>query len=124
MMAWKSGGSTRLDLTDRNREWDNDTAEDKIFEWAGFNGDNPDPKKAQRAFFAFDDEKPENKTAYKLPFATVIDGELKAVPRAIFAVAQVLEGARGGVDLPQSVQKDVRKDVAKYYEKMGDQPPW
>jgi len=121
-MAWKASGDTDLPLTDHDREWDGDQAHKRIFEWAG--GDSFDPKKARRAFFAYDSDEPENKTSYKLPFATVINGKLKAVPRGIYAVAQVLEGARGGVDLPASVKKDIRSKVEKYYKKMGEDAPW
>lgn len=121
-MAWKATGDTTLPLTDHDRAWDGDQAEKHIFEWAG--GEDFDPRKAQRAFFACDSSESENKTSYKLPFATVIDGKLVAVPRGIYAVAQVLEGARGGVDLPAAVKRDIRKKVEKYYKKMGEEAPW
>ena len=42
----------------------------------------------------------------------------------IHAVAAVLEGGRGGVDLPRAVQNDVRERVAKYYRKMDEDVPW
>lgn len=122
-MTWKAAGSTNLDLAAHDREWDGDEAKDNIFEWAG-GGDDFDQSKVKRAFFAYDDGSPENQTSYKLPFADVVDGELRAVPRGIYAVAQVLEGARGGVDLPDDVIGDVRDKVEKYYEKMGEAVPW
>jgi hypothetical protein len=40
-------------------------------------------------------------TAYKLPIADVIDGKLKAVPRAVMAAAQVLQGARAVLICPR-----------------------
>lgn len=84
----------------------------------------PHPEKAREGFFAYDDSVPENKTAYKLPFADVIDGRLMAVPRGIFSVAQVLEGARGGDDLPKPVLNRIRRKVTAYYHKMNQEPPW
>ncbi len=122
-MTWKVSGSTNLPLASRRREWDGDAASERVFRWAGWE-DKPRPSQARRAFFAYDDGEPENKTAYKLPFADIIQGELRAVPRAIFAVAQVLEGARGGVELPESVQNSIRRTVAAYYREMGEEPPW
>jgi hypothetical protein len=123
VMAWKASGATDLPLSDHDREWDADQAEKRIWDWAG--GDESfDPRKVQRVFFAYDSAEPDNKTSYKLPFATVVNGHLKAVPHAIHAVAQVLEGARGGVDLPAAVKADVRKRVEKYYKKMGEEVPW
>jgi hypothetical protein len=67
---------------------------------------------------------PDEKQSYKLPFATVVAGGLQAVPRGIQAVAVVLEGGRGGVELPDAVISDVRSKVESYYEKMGDEVPW
>lgn len=122
-MAWKASADTDFPLASRDRGWDGDAAEDQIFKWAGWD-DDPDPKKARRAFFAYNDSEPEEKESYKLPFVNIIDGEPHAVPDGIFAVAQVLEGARGGVDLPDSVIEDVRRDVEAYYDKMGDEAPW
>ena len=122
-MSWKASGDTDLALADRDREWDGDEARESIFRWAGWD-DKANPQKARRAFFAYNDDEPENKTSYKLPFAQVTGGGLKAVPHGIFAVAQVLEGARGGVDLPRDVIESVRRKVTTYYRKLGEDPPW
>lgn len=122
-MTWKSSGSTDLPLADDDREWDGDEAEDALFERAGW-PDDEDPKEARKGFFAYNDEDPTLKKNYKLPFATVIDGELTAVPRGLYAVAVVLEGGRGGVDLPENVIDDIRNKVEKYYKKMGEEVPW
>ena len=122
-MTWKASGKTDLPLAGDEREWDGDEAEDAIFKWAGW-PDDKDPKKARQAFFAYNDGAGELKGSYKLPFATIIGGNLKAVPRGIHAVAVVLEGGRGGVDLPKDVIADVRDKVEKYYKKMGEEVPW
>jgi hypothetical protein len=122
-MSWKVCGETDLPLGDRERDWDEQGARDRIFRWAGWE-DNPNPNKAQKAFFAFDSETPTNLTSYKLPFADVVDGHLRAMPRGLYAVAQLLRGARNGVDLPEDVLKSIRHRVTTYYRKMGDEPPW
>ena len=122
-MTWKTSGSTALSLGDRAREWDQEEARKRIFHWAGWE-DNPQPGKAKRAFFAYDDAAPDNLTAYKLPFADVVGGELKAMPRGLFAVAQLLRGARDGVDLPEPVLRSVRRKVTTYYHKLGEDAPW
>ena len=122
-MTWKASGSTALPLGDREREWDQEAARDRIFRWAGWE-DNPQPAKAKRAFFAYDDESPTNLTSYKLPFADVVNGEVKAMPRGLFAVAQMLRGARDGVDVPENVLRSARRKVTTYYRKMGEEAPW
>ena len=40
------------------------------------------------------------------------------------AAAAVVQGARGGVDLPRRDIDRVKSHLAKYYEKMGDTAPW
>lgn len=122
-MAWKASGKMDLRLADDGREWDGDAAEDAIFEWAGW-PDDEDTAKAKQAFFAYNDSDGTLKKNYKLPFATLIDGKLTAVPHALYAVASVLEGGRGGVDLPDDVISDIREKVEKYYKKMGEEAPW
>jgi hypothetical protein len=122
-MAWKASGKTDLPLAGDDRDWDGDSAEDAIFKWAGW-PDDKDPAKARQGFFAYDDAEADEKESYKLPFATLIGGKLTAVPEGIHAVANVLEGGRGGVDLPRDVIDGVRDKVEKYYKEMGEQVPW
>jgi len=122
-MTWKVSGKSDLPLAQDDREWDGDEARAAVFKWAGW-PDDPQPTKARQAFFAYDDDATDEKGSYKLPFATVVGGDLKAVPHAIHAVAVVLEGGRGGVDLPQRVIGDIRDKVERYYRKMGEEAPW
>jgi hypothetical protein len=35
-----------------------------------------------------------------------------------------VDGARGGVDLPAKDVDRVKSHLAKYYSKMGEEPPW
>lgn len=116
-----------LPLASRERGWDAEAAETRVREWAG--GEEPNAK-YRAAFLWFDPEAANEWGAYKLPIADVEDGGLVAVPRAIFAAAAALEGARGGVDL-EGDEEAVRGVVAKYYAKMAEEwddeelvPPW
>jgi uncharacterized protein len=120
-----ASGATDLPLADRERPWDSDAAVARVREWAG----GPDKEsinwsRYRRAFFWYDENDPENFGSYKLPFADVIDGELKAVPRAIFAAAAAIQGARGGVDIPSEDLPAVRRKIAAYYRKLDEVPPW
>lgn len=117
--AFRVVGDMDLPLASRGREWDSSAATRRVGEWAG--GDDLDPARYRRAFFYQDeDSDPSLKGSYKLPFADVIDGRLTAVPRAIFAVAGVLEGARGGVDIPDSDKETIRRRVSAWYRRMAD----
>lgn len=114
-----------LPLADRMYEWDGDMARNRVMRWAGGpDKENMDWGKYRKAFLWYDDENPENFTSYKLPIADVIGGQLKAVPRAIFAAAAALQGARGGVDVPDSDIPALKRHLERYYEKMDMTAPW
>ena len=111
-----------LPLADRDREWDGDAAEKRVRKWADAE-DEPN-EKYRDAHVWYDADSKDNFTAYKLLIADVIDGRLTAVPRGVMAAGGVIQGARGGVDIPSSDTARVKSHLAKYYEKMDDQPPW
>ena len=111
-----------LPLADRDRKWDGDAAEKRVRKWAGAE-DEPN-QKYRDAHVWYDNDKKGNFTAYKLLIADVVDGALKAVPRGVMAAGAVMDGARGGIDLPNSDIDRVKSHLAKYYKKMGEDPPW
>lgn len=111
-----------LPLADRDRSWDGDAAEKRVRAWAGAE-DGPN-EKYRDAHVWYDTENKDNFTAYKLLVADVVDGRLTAVPRGVFAAAAVMQGSRGGVDLPQKDIARVKSHLAKYYAKLGEDAPW
>lgn len=111
-----------LPLADRDRAWDGDGAEKRVRAWSKAT-DGPN-EKYRDAHVWYDHDKKDNFTAYKLLIADVVDGELRAVPRAVMAAAAVMQGSRGGVHLPEKDIDRVKSHLAKYYKKMGETPPW
>ena len=111
-----------LPLADRDREWDGSAAEKRVRAWADAQ-DEPN-ERYRDAHVWYDAEKKQNFTAYKLLIADVIGGSLKAVPRGVMAAGNVMQGSRGGIDLPASDTDRVKSHLAKYYKKMGDTAPW
>ncbi|HEX2905079.1 MAG TPA: hypothetical protein VHO01_16620 [Jatrophihabitans sp.] len=111
-----------LPLAAADRAWDGAAAERRVREWAGAQ-DGPNAK-YRTAHLWYDGEKPDNFSSYKLLIADVIDGTLTAVPRAISAAAGVIDGARGGVDIPSGDHERVRHQLERYYRKLGQSPPW
>lgn len=118
-----------LPLADRSRPWDSDAALGRVREWSGIDTQNdlldPDAqRKYKRAFLWFDGADQASFDAYKLPFADIIDGQLTAVPRGIFTAAGVMRGAYGGAYLPQQDRPSIKRNIERYYEKMGLETPF
>jgi hypothetical protein len=111
-----------LDLADEDRRWDSDAAEKRVRKWAG--ADDEPNERYRDAHVWYDADRKDDFTAYKLLIADVVGGNLRAVPRAVMAAGGVLQGARGGVDIPDKDVDRVKSHLAKYYRKMDRTPPW
>lgn len=111
-------GAADLPLAARDREWDGSAAQSNM---AGDGDEIDQDTMANGHFWRDDDADPATVGAYSLPFADVIDGTLTAVPEGIFAVASVLQGGRGGADIPEDDQETIRGRVSAYYDRMADE---
>jgi hypothetical protein len=111
-----------LPLAPRDREWDASAADKRVREWAHAE-DHPNDK-FRDAHLWYDRDSKDEFGGYKLPIADVVNGKLQAVPGAIMSAGAIMEGARGGIDIPARDVPRVKSHLAKYYEKMGDTPPW
>lgn len=116
--------SKNYPLAPRDRAWDADAAEDRIRRWAGGpDKENMDWGKYRSCFLWYDSEDPENFTSYKLLYCDIIDGEPHVVFRALAAIIAVLNGGRGGVDIPESDREGVYREAAKQYRRFDEEPP-
>lgn len=106
-----------LPLADRARPWSSRDAMARVREFTG-SQDSPSAR-YRSAFLWFDSSDSKNFGAYKLPFSDVINGNLVAVPRGIFAAAARLNQT----DIPESDKKRVATHINKYYDKMGLDSP-
>ena len=113
-----ASGSTSLPLGDRNQTWDATAADKAVREWAGAT-DAPNAKYAS-AFF-FKDGDGSKFGDYKLGFAQPVDGTLTANWGGLTAVAGALQGARGGVDIPDADKAAIKTKVEGYYKKAAIQ---
>ena len=112
-------GAEDLPIAARDKAWSAAAADKRVQKWAG-GKDAMDWAKYGKAFFYVDESDKEKLGSYKLQFADIVDGELTAIPRAIFAVAAVLQGARGGVDIPDADKEAIKDKVTAYYAKMAE----
>lgn len=109
-----SSGWSSLPIADTGRSWDAGQAKARLWDWSG-----GDFRKYRRGFLWYDPQHAEQKNGYKLPIADIIDGELTIVPHAVNAVASVLGGGRGGVDIPDSDMATVEGIVNRIQKRFG-----
>lgn len=116
-----------LELAGEDLAWDSAAAVERLRGWASSDGSGRpeaiDWERYRRAFMAVREGEEELLGGYRLPYADIVDGELRAVPRAIFAIAAVLAGGRGGVELEPAERAAALEQVAKYYEKLDRELP-
>lgn len=115
LTAAVNGGVASLPLADAGREWDAGAARSRLWSWA-----DGDFRKYRKGFLWWDQSAPEMKGSYKLPVADVVDGKLVLVPRAVNAVNAVINGARGGVDIPDGDVTRIGGIVERLQSKFGD----
>lgn len=122
---------------DRNTAWDSTAAETAIRKWASSDGSGAketiDWTKYGDAHFWKDSDPAltQDFGGYKLLFADVFNGRAEAVWRGVSAVAAVLQGSRGGTDIPAADQDAIKARVATYYDRFAKEfadptivPPW
>lgn len=93
--------------------WDAAGARDRVFEWAGFDNENPDPARARMAFLAYDASSPDAKASYRLPFADIDEsGKLVANIRALRNAAARLNQT----NIPAAVRDRARTIITNYLD--------
>lgn len=111
-----------LPLGERNESWDSGQAVMRVR--MALDSEDQPSSDYKNAFLWYDENEPDNFGSYKLPIANIRDDRLYAVPRAIFAAAAALRGARGGVDIPDADRAGVITNIERYYRKMGLESPF
>jgi len=106
-------------LAPRRTRWDGDKAEAAI---RTVTGAEAAPTAAYTdCFFWHDADAADLYGSYKLLYCDVIGGRITAVPHAIFAVAGILDGARGGTTIPRADQDEIKTVVGEWYAKMAEE---
>ncbi len=108
---------------DLGTAWDSGEAIKNVKEWATDADGNLDFAKYSKAFMWVDPANADKQGGYKLPFANVSGGELKAIWRGVAGCASVMNGGRGGVMLPEADRLGVIAEIKKYYTKFGKEAP-
>lgn len=110
---WKVGAARDLPI-DEADSWDGAAAAKRMLDAAGFDGDHPDAAKAARGFLVHDAANPALRGSYKLPFADIIGGELKAIKGGISAA----KGRLDQTDAPAAVLDEAKSVIAAYEKRI------
>lgn len=121
-------GSKTLPVDERY-EWDGDAATLRMRKLASSDGsgdkDTINWEGYKRGFLFTYTEDKKNFGSYKLPFADVIDGRLRATWGGVSRAMGALMGARTPVDIPNRYKRDCYNVLATYYKKLDkDLPPF
>lgn len=114
--SWKVGAARDLSLDDSD-SWDGPAAAKRMLDAAGFDGDSPDAAKAARGFLIHDAANPDLRGSYKLPFADIVGGALKAVKRGVSAA----KGRLDQTDAPKDVLSEAGAVIDHYEKRFGDE---
>jgi hypothetical protein len=98
-------------------DWDWSKDADAIVDKLGWKG------LEQTCLYKDPDGDPETKAAYKLPVAKLKNGELTIFWNGCRAAMAVLNGGRGGVDIPEEAREKAYKKLKTYYNKFGRDIP-
>ncbi len=109
--------------------WDSEAAEQRIRRFASEDGSGDketiDFSVYQRAFAYVDPDMRGDFGGYKLPHHDVNEaGELVTVFSGVVAAAAAVNGARGGVDVPDEDMPAIRQHLASHYREFGEEPPF
>jgi ATP-dependent Clp endopeptidase proteolytic subunit ClpP len=113
---------------DRAAPFGRGNTEPDVRTWASSDGsgdkDTIDWAKYEQAFFWVDPADPKSFGSYKLIFAGVSAGKLDARVGGIHLAAAVMDGARGGVTIPEADRQGVKDHIKRYYDKLKETVPW
>jgi HK97 family phage prohead protease len=94
-------------FAEKSYRWESADAEKRVRAWSG--SDDEPSDKYKSAFIAVSGDDSEY-SSYKMQIGDIIDGELKAIPRAIFS-ARVALTVNGGDPKSKSIINDLYKDM-------------
>lgn len=112
--SWACKASRDLPIDDSD-SWDGAAAKTAMLDAAGIGGDSPDHAAAARGFLAVDTANSDLRGSYKLPFATMVNGELKAVKGGIDAAASRVPNT----SIPDGVKEEAKAVIESYESKMS-----
>src|SRR5579859_2551658 len=114
-----ASGKATWPLGERDAAWDGGAAHKRIVAWATKADDSVDTGKLKSVhFFSPDGDAAENVSDYKLLFCDVVGGDIKAMPKAIFACAGS-HGVESTTGISDSDKAAIKGKISAYYKRMA-----
>ena len=108
-------------------EWDGAAAVGRLRVWAGVDAESPTAaawEKYRQGFAWYDADKPDQLGSFKLPHHDIADGKLVLSRAGMLAAGASLQGARGGVDIPDADRDAVKAHLTEHYHALDLKAPW
>lgn len=116
-------GNSNLELSDINKDWDAKGVVDRIKLWAIGENNETDWNKYKQAFAYRNEEDEKSFSSYKLPFADVEDGKLKAVWAGISKAQATLLAGESDLDISEDEKRKAHSFLGIYFRKFSKEHP-
>jgi len=110
--------NTGLPVADAGTAWDGSAAAQRVAAWAKKPNGDLDPDKYGKAFL-YRDGDPGNVTSYKLGYGDIVGGDLKIVPKGVYAIAGALSGGRSPLKVPDADMAGLKAAAGRLYGKIS-----
>jgi hypothetical protein len=109
----------------QDRAWSGSQAVKRMRAWAGGPDKNSMNWTKYRTGFAwFNSDTTDSFGSYKMPHHDIINGKFVVVFKGVVAAAVVVQGGRGGVNIPEGDMAGVKSHLARHYAQFDEQAPW
>ena len=98
-----------LELADRETKWDEKSTVEALL----------GQDKLKGACMWYNEKALDGETKHLFPFAAMVDGELKAIPQALFNIAAQLKGFKACPEISADDKRSMEKLLGKYYAAMN-----
>lgn len=110
---------------DTSGAWDKDEADSRVRKHCGSKDGSLEgvDLKEYAQFWAYVDD-PEKPSTWKGLIGDIREGKQTIVRRAVQALAGAIQGARGGLNIPEAELPKLKSLIEYYYKSWGDDAPW
>lgn len=103
-------------------EWDEAKARSQIRKKS--ESDEDPSSDYKEGFMWFDGNNDDNYGGYKLPYVYVVNGKYEVVPRALSAIAALINSRKSRLKISESDKEKIKAKINRYYKRMNKESPF